>query len=93
MEELSEVGSLTHLEVLILTDSQFTDAGLEHLKGLTSLKLLNLKGTKTTPSGRAMLRKPSCIILPFDPPDPPQIMDPEWYHRHQQTIFNTECQR
>ena len=92
-EGLKHLNGMVNLQNLLLEQTQATDAGLEHLKGLTSLKLLNLKGTKTTPSGRAMLRKPSCIILPFDPPDPPQIMDPEWYHRHQQTIFNTECQR
>jgi hypothetical protein len=41
------------------------DAGLKHLHGLTSLRELDLTGTKVTPEGAAALHKalPKCKIL------------------------------
>jgi len=45
---------------------RITDAGLEHLKGLSNLKHLDLDDKKVTAEGRAMLRKalPNCEIYP-----------------------------
>ena len=51
---------------LILHETQVTDAGLEHLKGPTSLEWLFLDNTQVTAEGREMLRKalPNCQIKP-----------------------------
>ena len=47
-----------------LNSPQMTDDGLEHLKGLTNLKLLFLEETKVTDAGVAELQKslPDCKI-------------------------------
>jgi hypothetical protein len=45
------------LEVLLLTDTQITDAGLRHLKGLYHLRLLRLVNTKVTEDGVDDLKK------------------------------------
>jgi hypothetical protein len=47
-----------------LTSTQVTDAGLEHLKGLTSLKLLVLPDARVTDAGVTELKKalPNCHI-------------------------------
>jgi internalin A len=42
--------------VLILREPQVTDAGLEHLKGLTSLQMLKLNGTKVSDAGLVHLK-------------------------------------
>ncbi len=39
-----------------LRDTQITDAGLEHLKGLTSLKQLDLRDTQITDAGLVHLK-------------------------------------
>lgn len=44
------------LESLILAETQITDVGLEHLKGLTTVQTLSLKGAKITDTGLAYLR-------------------------------------
>ena len=46
-------------------NKQVTDAGLEHLKGLTNLTSLSLGNTKMTPAGVEALRKalPKCEII------------------------------
>jgi len=46
----------SNMEILHLTCSQVTDAGLEHLRGLTSLKLLSLWHTQVTDGGLEHLR-------------------------------------
>jgi hypothetical protein len=49
---------------LSLSDTQVTDAGLEHLKRLKNLRYLNLTGTQVTYEGIHMLKKtlPNCSI-------------------------------
>lgn len=42
---------MPHLQQLILTGSDCTDRGMEHLKGLTSLQSLGLRGTQVTDAG------------------------------------------
>ena len=56
--------------MLELGDTQITDAGLEHLKGLTSLQILGLAGTQVTDAGVKDLEKalPDVCILPASPP-------------------------
>ena len=60
---LRHVGTFNSLE---LTNTQVTDAGLEQLKGMTKLRVLQLGGTRVTEAGVAKLQKalPSPII-PF----------------------------
>ena len=55
---LSEFGSLTSLHDLTIENTQFTDTGLEHLKGLTSLNILslNLNDTQVTDTGLEHLK-------------------------------------
>jgi uncharacterized protein (TIGR03067 family) len=64
LEDADIAGLKKHLEVwkdtlndLDLSKSKITDAGLEHLKGLTSLKRLKLRGTGITDGGIASLKK------------------------------------
>jgi hypothetical protein len=45
------------LQYLNIGETQVTDAGLEHLKGLTVLQRLDLRGTKVTPAGVEQLKK------------------------------------
>ena len=45
---IEQVGRLTRLEELVLTQSPLGDAGLVHLKGLSKLKRLVLSGTQVT---------------------------------------------
>ena len=47
----------TQLQVLDISRTKVTDAGLEHLKGLIQLKRLNLWGTKVTDAGVSELKK------------------------------------
>ncbi|MBM4071908.1 MAG: hypothetical protein FJ271_23725 [Planctomycetes bacterium] len=58
------LAGLKRIERLSLAKSGLTDAGLIHLHGLTSLKELDLSGTKVTAKGVAALRKalPKCKI-------------------------------
>ena len=42
---LADFGHLTHLQVLVLSGSNVSDAGLAHLKGLTKLSELRLNDT------------------------------------------------
>lgn len=53
------------LEELSLRDTQITDAGLEHLKGLTRLRALDLQGTKVSGDGIRSLQRalPDCVII------------------------------
>ena len=50
--------------MLFLVDTQVTDVGLEHLKGLTSLRELLLFETQVTDEGVANLQRalPNCMI-------------------------------
>jgi Leucine-rich repeat (LRR) protein len=65
-EVLSEISRLPCLHDLDLARTQITDADLEVLQRLKSLRHLHLSGTRTTPEGRAILRKmlPDCWITP-----------------------------
>jgi hypothetical protein len=45
------------LEILYLTDTRVTDAGLAHLHSLVDLQFLDLRGTTVTDAGVAELRK------------------------------------
>ena len=51
-------------EVLDLENTKVTDAGLEHLKGLSKLVGLRLEGTKVTDAGVQRLKEalPDCFI-------------------------------
>ena len=55
---------MANLKGLLLFDTQVTDAGLAHLKGLTKLKHLGLAGAPVTDAGVAELKKvlPNCNI-------------------------------
>jgi hypothetical protein len=48
-----------------LFGTQITDAGLEHLKGLTSLKSLNVRGTGVTDAGLSEFKAalPKCRVI------------------------------
>ena len=50
-------GKFTDRNVLFLYDTQITDAGLEHLKGLTSLVFLSLRKTQITDAGLEHLKE------------------------------------
>jgi hypothetical protein len=52
-----QVRSRTELEWLDLQDSQVTDAGLEVLKGMTTLRGVALRGSGATPAAVAELRR------------------------------------
>jgi len=53
------------LKRLSLATSGMTDAGLDHLAGLTNLEELNVTGTKVTADGIARLQAalPKCKIV------------------------------
>jgi hypothetical protein len=53
---MPQVGRLHHLESLFLNGANITDAGMKHLKEITSLKELYLGGTKITDSGLVNLK-------------------------------------
>jgi hypothetical protein len=46
---------MSQLQCLTLNDTKVTDAGLEHLKGLSRLQWLGLHGTQVTDEGRTKL--------------------------------------
>jgi hypothetical protein len=48
----------------MLSDTAISDAGLEHLRGLTQLTALRIRRTKTTDAGEKKLQKalPNCTI-------------------------------
>jgi hypothetical protein len=50
--------------VLFLQDTNITDAGLEHLRGLTGLTWLVVRDTKVTDAGVKKLQQalPDCFI-------------------------------
>jgi hypothetical protein len=52
------------LQSLDLSYTRITDAGLEHLRGLTNLALLNLRDTQVTDGGVKKLEEalPNCKI-------------------------------
>ena len=64
VSDIGPLGSLTRLVYLDLRDNSITDAGLDHLKGLTSLRDLYLDGTQVTNAGVKKLKEalPYCII-------------------------------
>jgi hypothetical protein len=47
---------LINLDRLFLDNTKGTDAGLEHLQGLTRLRILRIPGTKVTDKGVRALR-------------------------------------
>jgi len=55
---------LTNLWMLVLIQTQVTDAGLEHLKGMTKLQMLDVRRTQVTDAGVAEVEKalPECRI-------------------------------
>jgi hypothetical protein len=61
---------LSELRDLSLHATQVTDAGLEHLAGLTQLTTLYLSDTHVTAAGVANLQQalPNCKITRFPPP-------------------------
>ena len=67
-DKLVQIENWENLEFLSLGFTKVTDRGLEHLKGLTRLKELDLYETETTVEGRNMLRNalPECAISPAD---------------------------
>jgi hypothetical protein len=48
---------MTRLRLLYLSSTRVTDAGLEHLKGLTEIEWLFLPGTQVTDGGVNELQK------------------------------------
>jgi hypothetical protein len=54
--DLAALAKLKHLEEVILSTPDVTDAGLEHLQDLTQLKRLDLSHTRTTDAGLACLQ-------------------------------------
>ena len=56
---------LASLRFLQLTDTEVTDAALEHLERLTNLNHLDLTNTRVTPEGVTELQKalPECEIV------------------------------
>ena len=69
-----ELANLEHFPDLLeldVSDSLITDAGLEHLKPLTTLKKLAITNTQLTKAGMSEFRKthPDCIVVgqPIDP--------------------------
>ena len=63
--------ALEELEVLELQGTRITDAGLQHLAGVPSLKKLLLGRTKVSAQGVAELRRalPNCEISADAPPE------------------------
>jgi internalin A len=61
---LGSLEGLQSLKELDLEGTQVTDSGLEHLKCLKGLRMLNLKATNVTAGGEAVLKKelPRCNI-------------------------------
>ena len=71
-ESLRYLSELRLLERLFLTDAKgVSDASIDHLAKLTSLKLVELNGTSVTPKGVAKLKKalPNCRIDYVETPD------------------------
>ena len=64
-DEASDLKALENLVHLDVSLTQITDAGLEHLEGLTKLEWLSLIDTQVTPEGVKKLKKalPECVIL------------------------------
>ena len=60
-----EIGKLTKLTELYLTGNPITDADLEHLKSLKSLRTLDMSRTKVTKEGVEALKQalPNCAIV------------------------------
>jgi hypothetical protein len=58
------LGEFGGLERLSLANSGITDEGLKSLRGLASLKELDLSGTRVTAAGTSTLREalPACKI-------------------------------
>ena len=48
---------------LFLNDTQIADAGLEHLKGLSSLQVLHLSGTQITDAGLEYRKVVHCEVI------------------------------
>ena len=63
---------LRQLQSLSLADTQVTDAGLEHLKGLKELRSLDLTTTHVTDQGVKRLQQalPNCKIFRGSPAGP-----------------------
>ena len=64
--ELDGLKQLAFLEYLDLNGCHVTDSGIAQLQSLQHLVKVDLTDTRTTPEGRAMLRKalPNCEITP-----------------------------
>lgn len=63
---LKEIGALPNLErMLWLKDTNITDEGLVHLRGLTKLRCLDIEQTKVTRAGGLRLKKalPGLIVI------------------------------
>ena len=58
---------LPHLKVLSLSNTQVSDAGLEHLQDLTGLKVLHLNNTRVTSEGVEKLKTtlPNCSVINY----------------------------
>lgn len=63
-QTMAHVATLNKLQSLLLVGSNFTDAGLVHLQGLTNLRVLSLEKTRVTKDGVARLQTtlPKCDI-------------------------------
>ena len=67
---------LTELELLELSGTHVSDAGLVHLQGLKKLHWVNLRGTRVTQQGVSELQKalPNTMIV-YDPLRRDEILD------------------
>jgi hypothetical protein len=56
-DDLKLLAEISDLESLDVTNTEVSDAGIEHLKGLRHLNTLNHSGSRITPEGIAKLRR------------------------------------
>ena len=62
---LEDPGGPIGLKEPVLEFTTITDAGLEHIKGMTNLRGINIGGTQVADAGVAALKKalPNCTII------------------------------